>query len=90
MVPGLLLWLHFDQPTASATSLATITAPAGAALVLFGRAESVDWQFAAYLIVGATLGAWAAARYLDRIPSHWLTRAFAVLMLAAAARLGIA
>lgn len=87
VVPGLVMWMGLDQRRASATSLATIVASAGAALVLFGRAAAVDWSAAAYLLVGAVAGAWIGARFLDKVPAAGLTWAFAVLMLVAAARL---
>ncbi|NND03284.1 MAG: sulfite exporter TauE/SafE family protein [Acidimicrobiia bacterium] len=88
VVPGLVLWVGLDQRRASATSLATIVASAGAALLLFGAASSVDWIAAGYLLIGAVFGAWVGARFLDRVPANLLTWTFAALMLAAAARLG--
>ncbi|MCP3975000.1 MAG: TSUP family transporter [bacterium] len=90
VVPGLVLWMGLDQRRAAATSLATIAASAGAALVLFGRASSVDWGAAAYLLIGSAVGATLGARYLDRIPGNWLAWGFAALMLIAAGRLVIA
>jgi len=86
-VPGLVLWMGLDQRRASATSLATIVASAGAALLLFGTASSVDWTAAGYLLIGAVVGAWVGARFLDRVPTAVLTWTFAGLMLVAAARL---
>lgn len=90
VVPGLVLWMGLDQRRAAATSLATIAASAGAALVLFGRASSVDWKAAAYLLIGSAAGATVGARYLDRVPSSWLTWGFAALMIVAAGRLVVA
>jgi len=90
VVPGLVLWMRLDQRKASATSLATIVASAGAALLLFGRASAVDWEAAAYLLIGAVAGAWIGARFLHKIPAVLLTWVFAMLMLVAAARLAIA
>lgn len=90
VVPGLVLWMGLEQRRAAATSLATIAASAGAALFLFGRASSVDWEAAVYLLVGSAVGASVGARYLDRIPGAWLTWTFATLMVVAAGRLVIA
>ena len=87
VVPGLVLWMGLDQRRAAATSLATIVTSAGAALVLFGRESAVDWASALYLLIGATVGAWLAARGLHRVPIAVLTWAFAALMLVSAARL---
>lgn len=87
VVPGLVLWMGLDQRRSSATSLATIVTSAGAALALFGRASAVDWEAAAYLLVGSLVGAWAGARFLDRVSAGLLTWAFATLMLVAAVRL---
>lgn len=87
VVPGLVLWMGLDQLRASATSLATIVASAGAALLLFGTASAVDWEAAAYLLIGALVGAWLGARFLDRVPAAFLTWVFAGLMLVGAARL---
>ena len=42
VVPGLVLWLKFDQYKASGTSVATIVASAGAALLTFAGDGSVD------------------------------------------------
>jgi uncharacterized membrane protein YfcA len=90
VVPGLVLWMGLDQRKAAATSLATIAASAGAALVVFGRSSAVDWSAAGLLLVGATAGSWWAARSLHRVSTRTLTWAFAALMLIAAARLAVA
>jgi len=87
VVPGLVLWMALDQRRAAATSLATIAASAGAALVLFGRASAVDWGAAGYLLVGAVVGSWWAARNLHRFETSTLAWAFAALMLVSALRL---
>ena len=87
VVPGLVLWMGLDQRRASATSLATIVASAGAALLLFGAASAVDWAAAGYLLIGSVVGAWVGARFLDRVPARVLTWTFASLMLVAAIRL---
>lgn len=89
VVPGLVLWMGLDQRRAAATSLATITVSAATAVILFGRASAIDWPAAGYLLLGAAAGVRLAARYLERIPSVWLTWVFAALMFLAAARLAL-
>jgi hypothetical protein len=90
VVPSLVLFLGVDQIRASATSTATIAAAAGAALVLFSSDRAVDLGAAAWLVVGAMVGAALGARYVDRVPTPWVTRGFAMLMLVAAARMVVA
>lgn len=90
VVPGLVVWMGLDQRRAAATSLATIVVSAGVALLLFGSASAVQWSSAAYLLIGALVGAWGGARFLDRISGGVLTWLFAGLMLVAALRLATA
>ena len=89
VVPGLVLLLGFSQHDASGTSTATIVASAAAALLVFGSEGEVDWGAAGVLVTGSALGAWLGARYVHRIPERWLTAGFALLVLVAAARLGL-
>ena len=44
---------------------------------------------AALLLIGAAVGATVGARLMGRVHAVWLARAFLVLTLAAAARLGL-
>ena len=90
VVPGLVLWLGFDQYRAAGTSLATIVAAAGAALITFAGDGSVDWGAAAIITVGAVGGAAIGARILHRIPAAMLRRAFAVVLVVAALRMALA
>ena len=89
VVPGLVLWLKFNQYDASGTSVATIVAAAGAALLSFGLDGSVDWRAAVFITIGATTGAAIGARVLHLIPARVLTRSFSVLLLIAAARMAL-
>ena len=89
VVPGLVLWLGFGQYRASGTSVATIIASASAALVAFALDGSVDWQAAGFVTIGAVVGAAIGTRILHLIPARVLTRAFSVLLIAAAARMAI-
>lgn len=90
VVPGLVLWLGFTQHRASGTSVATIIASAGAALVPFALDGSVDWSAAIAITLGAIVGASLGARVLHRIPARNLTRAFSVLLFVAAVRMILA
>lgn len=89
VVPGLVLWLRFSRYKASGTSVATIIASAGAALISFAIDGSVDWQAAALVTIGAVAGAAIGTRILHQIPAKVLTRAFSVLLLVTAARMVI-
>lgn len=89
VVPGLVLWLGFSQHKASGTSVATIVASAGAALISFAGDGSVDWGAATLITAGAVVGAAIGARILHRIPAQVLSRAFSVILIVAAVRMAI-
>lgn len=89
VVPGLVLWLHFEQRRASATSLATIVLSSAAALVRFGVDGAVDVDRALVLLIGAAGGAYLGARIAGRIPNFWLARGFVAIVLLSALRLAI-
>ncbi|MBT8216080.1 MAG: sulfite exporter TauE/SafE family protein [Acidimicrobiia bacterium] len=89
VVPGLVLWLHFEQRRASATSLATIVASSAAALARFGLDGAVDVDRALVLLIGAAAGAYLGARIAGRIPNHWLARGFVAITVLSALRLAI-
>ena len=89
VVPGLVLWLGFGQHRASGTSVATIIASAGAALISFSGNGSVDWRAAALITIGAVVGAAIGTRVLHLIPAKTLSRAFSVLLVVAAIRMAI-
>ncbi len=90
VVPGLVLWLGFEQHRASGTSVATIVASAGAALITFAGDGSVDWGAAAVITSGAVTGAAIGARILHRIPAATLRRVFAIVLVVAALRMAVA
>lgn len=87
IVPGLVLWLGLEQHRASATSLTVIVVAATTASLSFAVDGDVDWPAALTVLVGSGAGAYVAARYMSRIPSVWLARAFVAVALIAAARL---
>jgi uncharacterized membrane protein YfcA len=90
VVPGLVLWLHFEQRRASATSLATIVASAGAAVTRFSAGDSVEFDTAVVLFLGAGVGAFVGARLAGQIANYWLARGFVAIVLLSAARLALA
>jgi uncharacterized membrane protein YfcA len=89
VVPGLVLWLGFDQYRATGTSVATIVASAGAALLTFAGDGSVDWGAATMVTVGAVAGAAIGARVLHLIPAETLRRVFSVVLVIVAVRMAI-
>lgn len=90
IVPGLVLWLHFEQRRASATSLATIVASSAAAVTRFAIDGSVEFDTAFVLLIGAGLGAFAGARLAGHIPNYWLARGFVAVVVLSAVRLALA
>ena len=90
IVPGLVLWLHYEQRRASATSLAAIVASSAAAMGRFAADGSVEFDTAVVLFIGAGIGAVAGARLAGRIPNYWLARGFVLIVIVSALRLALA
>ena len=90
VVPGLVLWLHFEQRAASATSLAAIVASSAAALVRFSAGDSVEFDVAIVLFLGAGIGAFAGAQLAGYVPNYWLARGFVAVVIVSAIRLAFA
>ncbi|MFH1331435.1 MAG: sulfite exporter TauE/SafE family protein [Actinomycetota bacterium] len=86
MVPGMVLFLAIPQHRAHATSLAAMIASASAAVVPLALDNRIDWDTAAFLVVGSMVGAYLGARLFSRIPEVWLAGGFMVLALASAVR----
>lgn len=87
MVPALSIWGQTRQIRANATSLVAIIpiSAVGVAVYYYGaRQHQADLRFAALMTVGAVVGAYLGARFVDRIPERALKAAVAVLMLLAA------
>jgi len=87
IVPLLVLWLRVDQFQATATSVATISVTASAALITFGVGDSVEWGVAAIVFIGGATGAWFGAKYLDHIPEWALAGGFTVVIAIASVRM---
>jgi uncharacterized membrane protein YfcA len=86
-VPGFVLLLKYDHYRAAATSVATIVLSAAAALYTFSGDGSVQWSSAGVIFIGAAVGAWLGARYMDRVPEHLLAGTFSVVMAISAIRM---
>jgi hypothetical protein len=87
VVPGLVLFVGLNQYSGAATSVATIVGSSAAALYAFSGNGSVDWTAAAVVFIGAAIGAWVGASWMDRIPEHWLAGTFAAILALAAVRM---
>lgn len=87
IVPALVLALAFDQKLAHGTSLAAVLPIAASGLVAYIVDDKVDWPVAAALAAGAVAGAVIGTHVLHLLPQRAVAIAFAVLLLATAARL---
>lgn len=87
IVPALVLVLRITQRLAHGTSLAAVLPIAIAGVVGFAMEGSVDWPVAGALVIGALGGAVIGTDALQRLSAKALARAFAVVLLASAARL---
>ena len=87
IVPGLVLWLGFEQRRASATSLAIVVGSSTAAAARLAGDGSVEFETAAILFLGAIAGVWIGVRATGLIPNYWLARGFVAIILVSAVRL---
>ncbi|MFI2635985.1 sulfite exporter TauE/SafE family protein [Streptomyces collinus] len=85
-VPALVTVLAFEMQAAIGTSLLVISANSLASLATRGATTAgVDWAVIGPFTGAAILGAWDGKRLATRISGPLLQRAFAVVLLAAAA-----
>jgi uncharacterized protein len=84
VVPALVLLLHFDSRSATATSLAAIGITAVAGAFSFSLFDHVHWDSAALVGLPALAGSLVGVRLQQRISSRTITRLFAVLIVAVA------
>ena len=87
MVPLLVGWLHLDQKTAHATSLAAVVPIAVAGTFGFAQSGNVDWIAVWYLLCGSVLGAFIGARKLRLFSTKCLHLLFGFLLIASGLRL---
>src|SRR5690606_19437970 len=85
VVPALLLALALPMKYPAGTSLVVITIPTAAARVVrAGSSDPPDWATGAALTATSAAAAVAGARLADRVDTHRLQAAFAVLVLGVA------
>lgn len=90
IVPGLVLVAAMDQRMAHGTSLAAVLPIAASSMVTYWAHDHIDWPVVLFLAIGAVGGAVLGTKLLQVLPHRTLGLAFAVLLLASAARLFMA
>jgi uncharacterized membrane protein YfcA len=85
IVPVLVLVLKFETNAAIGTSLLVVAMGATFALGDRIAAGDVEWDIAIPFAVAAALGAYAGRRIAERVANETLRRAFAVVIVIAAA-----
>ena len=87
IVPGLVLWLGFEQRRASGTSVAVVVGATAAATARLAGDGSVEFEVVVIVVVGAIVGVGIGVRATGLIPNHLLARGFVALIVASALRL---
>lgn len=87
VVPLLIAVSGFDRHGAHATSLAALILFAAGSFSGYLLADEVDLQAGVLLGIGGVVGSVAGATLMHRMPERVLQAAFAVIMLAAGARM---
>lgn len=87
MVPLLMLLCGYGSRAATATSLAAIAIIAAIGVATYGAIGAVDWLAAVLIGIPALLGVTLGVRVRARISAVMISRAFAVLLVIAAALL---
>ena len=88
-VPVLVIVFLLPQKAAQGTALAVMVPMAllGAARYWRNPEIDVNLNLVALLAIGSLVGVWLGAEIAHYTPGHWLRKAFAVLMVAAAVRM---
>jgi uncharacterized membrane protein YfcA len=84
VVPVLTLVFGMSQQQAQGTSLAVMLVTAPAAAFEHSRSGNVVWRLVPVLAIGTVLGSPLAAWAAQDLPHAWLTRGFALFLLATA------
>ena len=79
-VPLLLLFAHFSERPAMATSLGAIAITALAGTIRYAFHGDVEWGYAALIGLPASFGAVAGTAIQQRMHQRWLSLAFAALL----------
>jgi uncharacterized protein len=80
IVPLLLLFAHFAERPAMATSLGAITITALAGTIRYAFHGDVEWGYAALIGLPASFGAVGGTWIQQRMHQRWLSFAFAGLL----------
>ncbi len=90
IVPALLFFAHMHPSTATGTSLGALLLPVGAlGAWAYYKGGHVELRASVLIAVGLFFGAYVGARLNQTMSSVQATRAFAVFLVAIAARLWI-
>jgi uncharacterized membrane protein YfcA len=88
LIPALVFFYGMTQIKAQGTSIATLLLPIGIlAFWTYYKAGNVDLKIAALVAVGFILGGWVGGAWAQHLSSLVLRRAFAVLLVAIAAKM---
>ena len=87
IVPALAFLTRMEMKLAIGTSLAVIVPTAVVGVIEHAQAHRVDWRAAGLVAVGAIIAAHFAPRLVDVVPTLWLKRIFALLLIFTAVRL---
>lgn len=87
MVPLLTGLIGMRQHTAHGTSLVVIIFAAAAGAATYAATEGLDTGLVAVLLPGSLLGAYAGARFVQRVPALRLRQGFGVFLLLVGLRL---
>ena len=88
LIPALIYWFGMSQHKAQGTSLATLLAPIGIfAFWEYYRSGNVDVKLSILLAVGFAVGGFFGGLWAQHLSGLVLRRAFAVLLIALAAKM---
>ena len=87
VVPSMVHFLKVEDHDAHATAIAVILPLVVVSSFIYFKNGYIDLGKALPVAVGSVIGGISGAYLLDRIPSHWLRKIFALFMIAAAVRM---
>jgi uncharacterized membrane protein YfcA len=87
LVPFLVLFLHWQQKRAQATSLVMIAMSGAAGALTYTLGDSVDWRAAGVIVVGGLAGSLIGSHIMQRTADHRLQILFGALLVVVSIRL---